>query len=161
MNNKLKSVCFSGHRESKLPKSELRYGAMIASLDQSLELVVNNGYSIFYTGLCSGFDLIAAEKVLAIKDHDITLIGVVPFRGQEDEWSTETQEIYRDVSRKCHELVVLNEKKVRGCYYQRNRYMVDRSSVLICYCSNKQGGTAYTLNYANKQGLTIDNLSKK
>lgn len=161
MDKKYKSVCFSGHRASKLPKSKGNYIEMLKSLENSIEKAVDSGYSTFYTGLCNGFDLLAAEKVLEVKDVPISLVGVIPYRGQADEWSSAERLHYHSICGQCMDLVVLNESKVKGCYYQRNRYMVDRSQLLICYCASKRGGTAYTFEYAEKQGLYIDNIYKK
>ena len=42
---------------------------------------------------------------------------------------------------------------------KRNRHLVDNSSVCICYLTESTGGTAYTVEYARKSGLTIVNLA--
>jgi len=41
----------------------------------------------------------------------------------------------------------------------RNREMVDRSDLIICYVNHKKGGAWQTVNYALKQGKTVINLS--
>ena len=38
--------------------------------------------------------------------------------------------------------------------------MVDRSTVCIAYCNRKTGGTAYTVRYALRQGVTVRNLAE-
>lgn len=155
------SISFSGHRQSKLPKKEDSMIALNELLEREIICSIEHGFNTFYTGLCNGFDLLSAKKVIALNTPSIKLIGVVPYRGQESEWSVEEQEEYQLISEKCSKLIILNETKVKGCYYQRNRYMVDHSAKLICYCSRKQGGTAYTLTYAEKENLSIVNLYKK
>ncbi len=40
-----------------------------------------------------------------------------------------------------------------------NRYLVDNSGVCVCYLTRDAGGTAYTVNYAKRQGLEIINLA--
>ncbi|MFI3255699.1 MAG: SLOG family protein [Eubacteriales bacterium] len=161
MKKTIKSVAFSGHRQVKLPKNKEKMESLLANLEQAILEARKQGYDTFYTGLCNGFDLIAAEKVLALQDKSVKLIGVVPHLGQEAEWPEEEQEEYRKIRDGCHELVVLNEKKIKGCYYQRNRFMVDHSSLLICYCSTKSGGTAYTVQYAGEIGVEVINLHQK
>lgn len=42
------------------------------------------GYKAYYTGMANGFDMIAAEAVLQVREEygDIVLIAAVPFRKQ-------------------------------------------------------------------------------
>ena len=42
-----------------------------------------------------------------------------------------------------------------SCYYQRDRYLVDFSSVCLCYQYKNTGGTAYTVSYAREKGRKI------
>lgn len=37
--------------------------------------------------------------------------------------------------------------------------MVDHSGVCVCYLTRDSGGTAYTINYAKKQGLNVFNIA--
>lgn len=46
------------------------------------------------------------------------------------------------------------------CMSKRNRMLVDKSSVCITYLKRKTGGTAYTADYAKKQGLEIFNIAE-
>ena len=48
-----------------------------------------------------------------------------------------------------------------GCFSVRNRFMVDSSSLLICYFDGQAGGTAQTVHYAQGSGLHIINLSPR
>ena len=43
----------------------------------------------------------------------------------------------------------------RFCMHRRDRYMVDRSSVILAAFDGTPGGTMYTLSYAMDQGLDI------
>ena len=44
----------------------------------------------------------------------------------------------------------------RGCFHIRNRYLVDNCDLLIAIFNGEgKGGTAYTVNYAMKQGKEI------
>lgn len=48
----------------------------------------------------------------------------------------------------------------KGCMHQRNRVLVNNSSTCICYLTQTEGGTAYTVNYARNSGLSVFNLAK-
>jgi uncharacterized phage-like protein YoqJ len=41
----------------------------------------------------------------------------------------------------------------RSCFLRRDRYMVDRSSLIIAVYDGSSGGTQYTLTYAMAQDL--------
>lgn len=49
----------------------------------------------------------------------------------------------------------------RGCMYKRNRFLVDNSTVCVCYLTAVNGGTAYTVGYAKSKNLTVINLAEK
>ena len=44
--------------------------------------------------------------------------------------------------------------------HKRNRYMVDNSGLCVCYWIRDKGGTAYTVHYAEKEGLKIINIAQ-
>ena len=44
--------------------------------------------------------------------------------------------------------------------FKRNRYLVDHSSLCICYLTRQTGGTAYTFNYAKNKGIEIINIAE-
>ncbi len=44
--------------------------------------------------------------------------------------------------------------------FKRNRHLVDHSGVCVCYLTKERGGTAYTAQYAQRQGLEIVNTAR-
>lgn len=52
-----------------------------------------------------------------------------------------------------------SEEYTRGCMHKRNRHLVDNSSACIAYLTESKGGTAYTVDYAAKHGLTVFNIA--
>ncbi len=44
---------------------------------------------------------------------------------------------------------------------ERNRHLVDCSSVCVCYMYKDTGGTAYTADYAYKKGIEVVNIFDK
>lgn len=56
----------------------------------------------------------------------------------------------------CDTVKVISERYNRGCYFARNRYMVDESSrVIVVYDGRERGGTIYTMQYARDKGKTV------
>lgn len=165
MQKQEKSLCFSGHRSERLPKSNEEMQKLKVRLWEEIDKAIEDGLDNFYVGVCYGFDLLCADVVLqrkrVIKFPDpqiIKLIAVVPYEEQAKNWKESDREIYYNTLAQCDEVITLNTHYKQGCYHERNRYMVDRSSKLICYLDGSSGGTAYTVKYAEQKQLQITNL---
>jgi len=156
---KEKTACFSGHRTHKIKNTE----DMTANLNAILTAAIEQGYTHFISGACAGFDLLAAEAVIALKQKypHIKLILAVPFPEQADKWANEAKQRYLRILVASDDMKLVSQSYYRGVYYVRNRFMVDNSSLLICYFNGSSGGTAYTVEYADKKGLRIYNLYRK
>ena len=92
---------------------------------------------------------------------DIRLVIVMPHKEQAKRWSTEEKAQYKHIKSSADEVICLAEHYYRGCMQRRNRYMVDHCGVCICYLTQDTGGTAYTVKYARKQGLSVINLAEE
>lgn len=168
MQTKEHSLCFTGHRSEKLPKTEKEMEHLKQKLLSEIDKAVENGIDTFYFGACYGFDLLAAQMVLRRKkvislnkprQNLIKLVAVIPHEGQANAWCEKDRELYFDYTLPyCDEVVTLHTQFSPGCYHERNRYMVDRCSKMIAYYDGGLGGTAYTVNYAKTNGLEIINL---
>ncbi|WP_312643585.1 SLOG family protein [Hydrogenoanaerobacterium sp.] len=168
MQTKEHSLCFTGHRSEKLPKTEQEMEHLKRKLLAEIDNAIENGIDTFYMGACYGFDLLAAQMVLRRKkvislneprQKPLKLVAVIPFGEQASRWSEKDRELYFDYTLPyCDEVVTLNTHYKQGCYHERNRYMVDRCSKMIAYYDGGSGGTAYTVNYAKTNGLEITNL---
>lgn len=154
--NKATTLCFSGHRTEKL-------NCDIYLLKRKLVFIIDkyikNGYDTFLTGGCYGFDFIAFSIIERAKNKypHIKNIVVSPFKGQESKWSKEEIEKYEFLMPKADKIIYISNSYQWGVFHKRNRFMVDNSSVLLCY-SNGTGGSEYTLNYAKKMGIETINL---
>lgn len=160
-----KTMCFSGHKTEKLPENRNEFNLMIQSLIYEINKAIMDGYDTFMFGVCYGFDLICAERVLLRKQIvrytdpvNLRLIAVVPFEGQASGWKAQDREKYFNILSGCDEVITLNKHYHSGCYHERSRYMVDNSSRLICYYDGSSGGTGYTVEYAGSKGIHIINL---
>ncbi|MFA6782773.1 MAG: SLOG family protein [Sedimentibacter sp.] len=160
-----KTLCFSGHRTKKLPKNNMEFSDLLQALSTEIDKAIFEGYDTFIFGACYGFDLICAEQVLLCKQIiqyinpvNIKLIAAAPFEEQAAKWKEQERDKYFSILSKCDDVIILNKHFRTGCYHERNRYMVDNSSKLICYYDGSGGGTRYTLEYAEKRSIKIVNL---
>ena len=118
-----------------------------------VENLVKMGCSHFITGMALGVDIWAAETVLRLKRHGAAVIleAAIPCRGQEKMWSEKYQKRYREIMQQCDEVTCISETYHKDCMKKRNRYMVDKSDVVVAVCNDRTGGTGATLQYAQTQ----------
>lgn len=151
------TLCFTGHRYyAGLPDDEAR-------LTEALETAYRDGYRVFISGMAEGFDLAAAEAVLSLRERrpDVALIAAVPFRRQAAKFSATDKPRYTAVLAAADEVAVLSEYYSYGCYYERDDWMVCRSSRLVCWYDGSDGGTRYTVRSALADKLNIVNIYRK
>lgn len=165
MKDKNKTVCFSGHRTNKLPRNKIELTCLVENLYEQIDKTIFEGFDTFLFGACYGFDLMCAEQVLLRKKvirytdpHKINLVGVAPFEEQPSKWNQHDRNIYYNILSKCDDVITLKKQYEPGCYHERNRYMIDNSSKLICYFNGSSGGTKYTVEYAETLSVPIINL---
>ncbi len=84
---------------------------------------------------------------------------VLPCAHQVCHWPERDEQRYAHLIVQSDEVRVLSQIYYDGCMMVRNRHMVDRSSLCICYLDKPKGGTMSTAAYACKKGLTIVNLA--
>lgn len=144
-----KSCVFTGHRNLDADFSP-------RLLKKEIKNAVLQGVNTFYNGMAMGFDLAAAEAVLSLqkKYPQIKLIACVPCYGQEKNFSEKDKKRYVLILKKANEKVVLSEYYYKGCMHVRDKYMVDLSDMMICYCKKETGGAAFTLRYFQKKKPT-------
>lgn len=155
MDKKSRTACFTGHREIRGSVEALE-----ERVHQIVEGLIQEGYCYFGAGGARGFDAIASKVVLELKQQHthIHLILVLPFYNQyekEKGWTAYEIAEYQELKQKASKVVHLQEQYSSGCYYRRNRHLVDFSSVCIAYQYKETGGTAYTTNYAKSKKVKI------
>ena len=158
LNRKNRTACFTGHRE--LPTENLP--EISKHLEDTLLTLIEQGYCYFGAGGALGFDTLAAQTVLRLRERypQIRLILVLPCLNQTRGWQQADVDIYEELKRRADKVTYTSESYFRGCMQKRNRHLVDNSSGCICYLTKPTGGTAYTVNYASEHGLTIINIAK-
>ena len=145
--------CFTGHR--KLSNGVLN--ALPEILDRCVNGLYSEGIDAFYAGGALGFDTLAAEAVIRFrkKRPGVRLILALPCKNQTRRWKPEALERYEAILNAANKAIFVSEEYDYACMRRRNEYMVNRSSVCVCYLTQKKGGTAYTVSYAAKKGLQL------
>lgn len=154
---KEKTCCFTGHR--KIPSESLP--AISRKLKETLIFYIENGYRYFGAGGALGFDTLAAQTVLLLKQRYpwIKLILVLPCKDQAKRRSVQEIEEYERIKSSADKVVYISEHYYSGCMHKRNRHLVDNSSLCVCYLTERTGGAAYTVEYAAKNNLTVINVA--
>ena len=123
--------------------------------------LVNDGVIYYGAGGALGFDTVAARTIIKMREvySNIKLILVLPCREQTKGWNDSEVETYNYILSQADKVVYTSEKYYAGCMHKRNRHLVDNSSHCICFKNKDTGGTAYTVDYAQKSGLKIFNVA--
>ena len=152
-----KTAAFTGHRFIRYnDRQRLR-----TELERAITVCYDSGIRHFLCGMALGFDMLAAETLLAMKADrpDIRLTAVIPFRGQSYRFNPTDKERYRSILGKADNVVCLSETYFDGCYLRRNDYMLNHASHIIAYYNGEpKGGTFYTCRRAEHMDLEITNL---
>ena len=147
---KKKTCCVTGHRD--LPQNQINY--VKAALLREIEKSVADGFTCFMSGVAEGVDQYFVEIVMEKQKDDpsLELIAVIPYQKRLD--SLRAKRRTYEMLEACADVVVMQEEYHPSVYSHRNRYMVDRSSLLIAvYDGTPKGGTMNTLAYALRQGV--------
>lgn len=159
--DRIHTCCFSGHRPDKLPwgTDETAPGciALKNSISREIKSLYDRGYRCFISGMARGTDLYFAEEVLTLreKNPDLSLECALPCRTQSDSWPDVDQRRWRTVLDSANQTTLVQQNYDRWCMHRRDRYLVDRASVILAAYNGTPGGTMYTLNYAMEQKLEI------
>ena len=155
-----KVCCFTGNRPSKLPweydETSEQCEAVKKKIAEAVTGLIERGYRLFVSGVAEGGDIFFAEAVLeAKKTFDVKLECAVPFPEQADRWSDGSRRRYENILEMSDYVTVISRQYNRYCFFMRNRYMVDKSSVVLSLDYVGQGGSASTVNYAKNKGREI------
>ncbi len=159
-----KTIAFSGYRPAKLPNQgdEKSFEIQIIKkkLLNAISQMIDKGYDTFLVGMANGFDTYAGEALVELKKKylHIKLVCVLPFAKTGNDENRISKE-YNLLTENADEVITLSENYFRGAYFVRNEYLIDNSSLLICYYDGKSGGTEHTVSYAQKKGHKIINIA--
>ena len=150
------SVAFFGHRYIDNP---LKVEELLE--EQIRKLIDEKEYVDFLVGRNGEFDQCVSSTVLRVRknvrDDNSALVLVLPYPTAEYLNNEEYfHEYYTDVEISYSASMAHPKSAIQI----RNREIVDRADLVICYIENKEGGAWQTVEYAQKQGKTVINLSE-
>lgn len=164
------TCAFTGHRPRSFPwkGDETAPGCALLkkTLAEQIKLLADRGVTDWLSGMAQGVDLWAAEIVLDLKEKNpaLRLHCILPCEGQERKWMASEQERYRSILRQADEVIYVNREYSANCMLERNRWLVDHSSVLLAvYNGIYRSGTGMTVRYAKQLGrevIVIDPVSR-
>ena len=147
---------FAGHRDLFLPDAERK---IITALDSILE---SDDEFVFYTGGMGEFDSKCASAVRTVRhrfqEKRLRLVLVLPYmtnRVNTDKNYFETE--YDDVMIPIGLADIYPKAAIR----KRNRWMVDRSDILLACVYRDFGGAYDTMQYALHKRLPVINLAQR
>lgn len=134
--------CGFGHRNY--------YKDIKADLQTVIErLIIEDGVTFFLTGGMGNFDSLFSSAVRTCKIYhkNVQLVLVKPYFSNELNANKEYYEYYYDD--------VIIPEEIAECHYKsaitkRNRWMVDRSDIVISGVYRDYGGAYEAIRYANK-----------
>ena len=156
---KKKTCCFTGHRD--LPVNRVQEIADRTEREIR-NLIVNHDVRYFGVGGAIGYDTLAAKILFYLKETEfphIRIILVYPFDGFTSRWAPDQKAEYERLLPRYDKIVCAGDRAGRDAYLARDRHLVDCSAYCIAYCTRNDGGTAYTVRYAGKQGVKVRNVS--
>ena len=149
-------MCFTGHRSLSIREKSL----LRTRLSGTLNLLYEQGARVFLSGGALGYDTLAEQCVLELRQAhpDVRLVIAVPCPSQAARWSPADQRIYRDMLEAADQVLMISDTYFPGCMQKRNRFMVERAAVCLCYLTHCRGGTWNTVSLAYDLGRKIINL---
>lgn len=161
----MKTCCCTGHRPKGFPypygKVEKKHIEYLKKLKQKILLAINQyGVTHFISGMAIGVDMDFAEIVLNLRDAEhlpITLECAIPDVNQTLKWSEKDRLRYAALLERADEKSYISGRNVADSMLKRNRYMVDKSELVIAVFNGiEKGGTWYTIKYAKKENKVVE-----
>ena len=125
------------------------------------ELIQSHEFVEFLVGRDGEFDQIVSSAGRRLKaewgDSICALTLVLPYMRAEYSDNMKSFEAYYDSIEVCEESAIAHPK---GAIQIRNRRMVDRSDMVVCYIDHEYGGAYQTIQYAKKQKKKIINIAE-
>ena len=146
-----KKICsFCGHRDIFEPDVDEYVKQEIASL-------IKQGFNTFYSGGMGNFDLLCERTVLEFKkkNSEIKLCLILPYMTNR----VNRYMNYYDV--RFDEIIIpdFGNLHPRRAIPARNKWMVERSDMILAYVLRETGGASTTLRYAKKLGVEYVNIT--
>ena len=149
------TVSFFGHREiDDIRKAEEKLEKLIR------ELIHTKDYVEFLVGRNGEFDTVVSSTIRSTAKRcdygNHSHILILPYQTAEYLNNINSFNDYYSEVEICEQSAASH---FRSAIQIRNKIMVDRSDLVVCYINRKNGGAYKTMLYAKKQNKTIVNLA--
>ena len=151
------TVAFFGHRyiDDPLKAEELLE-------EQIRKLISEKEYVDFLVGRNGEFDQCVSSTVLRVRknvrDDNSALVLMLPYPTAE---YLNNEEYFHDYYTDVEISYAASMAHPKSAIQIRNREMVDRADLIICYVEEKRGGTWQTIQYATTQEKIVINLAQE
>ena len=150
------TVAFFGHRYiDNILKVEEQLEDHIRKLLQEHECVD------FLVGRYGDFDQCVSSSVLRVRknyrDDNSSLILILPYHTSE---YINNEQYFEEYYNEIEISSAAAKAHPKSAFQIRNREMVDRADLVICYIENKEGGAWQTIKYAMEKEKNIINLAE-
>ena len=150
------TVAFFGHRyiDNPFKVEEL--------LEEQIRKLINEKeYVDFLVGRNGEFDQCVSSTVLRVRknvrDDNSALVLMLPYPTAE---YLNNEEYFHDYYTDVEISYEAAKAHPKSAIQIRNREMVDRADLIICYVKENVGGAYSTIKYAKRQGKSIINLAE-
>lgn len=153
-----KLCIFTGHRV--LPGDLL---PLRQALRRRILQLADQGFTRFASGGAMGFDLLAAELVLELKEThpQLELHMILPCKGQDRSYSVGDRVRYRQLLARADAVRYTAEDYYDGCMLTRDRVLAAAADGCICYLTRSHSGTAYTVRHVLMRDVPLYNLAEE
>ena len=149
------TVAFFGHRYIVNP---FKVEELLE--EQIRKLINEKKYVDFIVGRNGEFDQCVSSTVLRVqknyRDDNSALVLVLPYATAE---YLNNEEYFHDYYTDVEISYKASKAHPKSAIQIRNREMVDRADLVICYIEHSEGGAYNTVKYASEQNKTIINLA--
>lgn len=149
------TVAFFGHQYVT------DYFAIEGRLEEWIRsLISEHEYVEFLIGRNGEFDQRVSSTVRRVKreyrDDNSSLMLILPYVIAE---YLNNQESFEDYYDEIELSATASKAHPKAAIQLRNREMVDRANLIICFIDHESGGAYQTVKYAEKQGKMVTNLA--
>lgn len=111
-----------------------------------LKIKEKMGVTSFIMGLEEGAELLSAEQLLL--NGDCSLECALAFEEQSSSYSHKERERFFTILEKCNKITLTSQKRDFGCKNKRDRYMIEKSDIVLCFWDKYSPYTGELLQYA-------------
>ena len=152
-----KVCCFTGHRHISRENTVM----LTQKLRRLIPALAEDGVTTFRAGGAMGFDTLAALCVIEQREQlGLRLELILPCHNQTRGWSERDKNYYNHILKSCDSYRYISDIYTDGCMLERNRHLVNGSDFCVAYLTSNRGGTLFTVNYAQKNGVKVINLAE-